>query len=89
MIDARVPKTPPFCTSRHEPRCARTFSNEPRKREGNQGPVGILDLSRLLIFFFVGSSPILLQLAFRLRHPCLASSTQAQYRLFHAFLGSN
>jgi hypothetical protein len=42
-----------------------------------------------LIFFFVGSSPILLQLAFRLRHPCLASSTQAQYRLFHAFLGSN
>jgi hypothetical protein len=30
-----------------------------------------------LFFFFVGSSPILLQLAFRLRHPCLASSTQA------------
>jgi hypothetical protein len=36
MIDARVPKTPPFCTNRHEPRCARTFSNEPRKREGTK-----------------------------------------------------
>jgi hypothetical protein len=37
MIDARVPKTLPFCTSRHEPRCARSFqSNEPRKRRGTK-----------------------------------------------------